>query len=466
MKTIGLERTLVYWVPRLAAVSFFALSTMPGVATEASSFTIYADDPEHLWNRLHRTLFGREWRDGTVYGLDDTQLLYWRTTDHLTTGDSHAAGIAVLDEFLDKNGEALIEDPLERAMLQLDLWALFDWTARGRLKKLSENQLRLQKRLVAVMKRIALTRDQIEALPDNYSLAVESGAFPSEVNTEKHGAPYLPPNLLDEESGPWVRIYGAGGEQGAEAHVRHADGRSLFWVYLRVPEGRDATWDYIMELRDFERPFEAVSLDREANQPVYSWSYSVVTGQTNITESSELPQLPPGTQAALVEQAMLIDDSGNITPTPLTVHVQIRAHGGPLDNYAPSFFELRLHRRALFHGRAGGFVAMGDEDEVFPGFGFHDVDAFETTSRLSRVQALRCTGCHQQTGVYTFFSRHRIIGLPGRSMPQQGLRRNTSNKLVSRDNPLPRMYEENDAVYWKKRQYSWGRLEALWMTVE
>jgi hypothetical protein len=65
----------------------------------------------------------------------------------LTTGDSHAAGLAMLDEFLDENGESLIEDPLKRAMLQLDLWALFDWTTRAesyRLKKLSGDQFRLQ----------------------------------------------------------------------------------------------------------------------------------------------------------------------------------------------------------------------------------------------------------------------------------------------------------------------------------
>ncbi len=417
---------------------------MPCVATEASSFTIYADDPEHLWNRLHRTLFSREWKDGTVYGLDDTQLLYWHSTKHLTTGDSHAAAVAVLDEFLDKNGEALIEDPLKRAMLQLDLWALFDWTARAdayRLNELRGDQLKLQKRLIAVMKRIALTREQIAALPNNYALAVDSDAFPPEADMEVFGAPYLPPDLFDEETGQWVRLYGAGGEQGTERHVRHTEGRSHFWVFLRTPGGRDATWNYMAKLRDHGR-------------------------------IDDLPQFPVGTQAALVEQATLIDTTGDIVATPLTLRVQVRAYKSVQENirrrnnYGQALFELVLHRTALFNGEAGGLVAASAETETFSGFGMHDFDVFEMASVLKRPKALRCGSCHQGPGVNSFFSRYRITGLQDRNLYRFGILQRGFRPPVWRDRPVTRSADEESAIAWKKRQYSWGRLEALWMTVE
>jgi hypothetical protein len=296
------------------------------------------------------------------------------------------------------------------------------------------------------MKRIALTREQIAALPDNYALAVDSDAFPPEADMEVFGAPYLPPDLFDEETGRWVRLYGAGGQQvyggqqGAERHVRHTEGRSHFWVFLRTPGGRDATWNYMAKLRDHGR-------DRD------------------------LPQFPVGTQAALVEQATLIDTTGDIVAAPLTLRVQVRAYKSVQENtrawnnqhYGQAFFELVLHRTALFNGEAGGLMAANAETEAFPGFGAHVNDGVDTVFSFSRVKALRCGSCHQGPGANSFFSRYRITGLPVRNL---GIRQPAFPRPVSRDHPVTRSADEESAIAWKKRQYSWGRLEALWMTTE
>ena len=412
--------------------------------------------------------------------LDDTQLLYWGNTEQLIEGVSHVEAIAILDEFLGEDGEVLIEEPMKRAILQRDLWALFDWSIRSRVwnsnetreNQLALHKLALQKRLVAVMKRIALTAEQIKALSDNYSLAAQSRAYPREADTVESGAPYLPPDLLNEETGPWVRIYGAGADWGAERHVRHMGGRSLFWVYLRTPGGREATWDYLVKLRDFGRPYEAITLDRSADQSPRRLTSLLLT-HTNVMESSELPQFPEGSQAALVEQALLIDDTGTIKPTRVTLKVQLRVFKDfEKRDPADPVYELRLYRRALFARQSGGLVAMGVEDKVFPGFGMHDFDAFQWRRNQSpnrgpsMMEALECTSCHGDNGIYSFNSRHRIIGLPGRSMPQQGLGRSTQSGPVSSDNPVPRSSDVNQAIHWKKQQYSWGRLEGLWMNVE
>src|SRR5208282_1001345 len=91
--------------------------------------TIYNPDPNHLWNRLNETLFVRTAQDGKKYGLDELDILYWFRTTNLLAGTSQQQAISILDEFINEHGEQLIRNPLKRALLQRDLWELFDWTA-------------------------------------------------------------------------------------------------------------------------------------------------------------------------------------------------------------------------------------------------------------------------------------------------------------------------------------------------
>ena len=101
-----------------------------GAAMAAVESTIYDPDPRHLWNQLNQTLFERTAPDGKQFGLDELDILFWRTTDHLLAGPSREKTLAVLDEFISTKGEGLLHDPLKRAWLQRDLWALFDWSAK------------------------------------------------------------------------------------------------------------------------------------------------------------------------------------------------------------------------------------------------------------------------------------------------------------------------------------------------
>jgi hypothetical protein len=82
--------------------------------------TIYDPDPQHLWNRLHRALWVRIGPDGKEYGNDRLDPLLWSETKYLLEGKSHEQAIAVLDEFLAKQGEKLVKEPLNTtALLQL-----------------------------------------------------------------------------------------------------------------------------------------------------------------------------------------------------------------------------------------------------------------------------------------------------------------------------------------------------------
>src|SRR5213593_4135136 len=67
-------------------------------------------------------------------------------------------------------GERLIRNPLKRAWLQHDLWFLFDWFASpNRGEEFRRERQELQRRIAIAIRRLALRRDEITSLPDNYA---------------------------------------------------------------------------------------------------------------------------------------------------------------------------------------------------------------------------------------------------------------------------------------------------------
>jgi hypothetical protein len=189
-------------VAGVAVVSSFA-PLGPAAPPKASARSLYHADPEHLWNRLHQALFVRVGPDGRLYGQDRLEPLLWPQSKHLLEERSHTRAFALLKEFLKDKGEKLIDDPLKRAVLQRDLWLVFNWL-EGKHGSFAEPSLkpeevqaareRLRRWLAAVIGRLALTPDQIKKLPDNYAAAVTSGRFPKRFDPKHADKPYLPPS--------------------------------------------------------------------------------------------------------------------------------------------------------------------------------------------------------------------------------------------------------------------------------
>jgi hypothetical protein len=67
----------------------------------------------------------------------------------------------------------------------------------------------LQTRLAEVLRRLALTPEQVVALPNNYQQAVASGEFAKEYDPQHRERAFLPPDLFDPQ-GPWVELEGKG----------------------------------------------------------------------------------------------------------------------------------------------------------------------------------------------------------------------------------------------------------------
>src|SRR5579859_4859305 len=129
-----------------------------------SVLTLYHANPEHLWNRLRAALFVRAGPDGHGYGQDGLEPLLWEGSKHLLEGQSHKQAVAVLEEFVKNHGEKLVKDPLKRAVLQRDLWLIFNWVESKHhvgfggppLEVVRAAQDRLRPPLVAAIKRLAL----------------------------------------------------------------------------------------------------------------------------------------------------------------------------------------------------------------------------------------------------------------------------------------------------------------------
>ena len=407
---------------------------------------LYDPEPKHIWNRLHRQFHVRVTSDEKEYGYDELDPLLWHGTSYLLTGPSHKQALNLLDEFLATHAEKLISDPLKRAIFQRDLWAVFDWLSQSDIHQREREGL--QTRLAQMIQRLALTPEQIKLLPDNYSAAVQGKSFAAQYRPDSTDTPFLPPELF-LTGGPWVAI-GPSDRPAATSHL--ADfafaGRSVFLVFMHLPEGHEATIAYLQKLKEFPQPW---ILNPDGVRP------------NQIVPNPDLPQFPAGTELALVRRMVLIDNQGKLTPTPITESAQFRVYrrvpsgtrrSTEEARTSQSVFEFRLKRRNLFDGEAGGLrpVLIGEKD--FEIFRSHGIDWFEGSNggslEKSQFPVLeQCAVCHLAPGIHSVLS-YSVQRFQPASLQPIPL---SATRIAN---------EEDSTTSWKRRQYEWGLLKGLW----
>src|SRR6185436_5478797 len=296
----------------------------------------YDADPKHPWNELHRALF--TWspvtpRDKIPAGLEPDPL-FWPIGDRWTLS---ASLLPALDRLLEKGGDALVKDPLRRAILQHDLWMFFDGLegqpfANSQSWPPEDEAARdaARRRIARLMRRIALTPEEIRALPDNLAAAVASGRHAKAVDPTEPERPFLPADLLDPK-GPWVLLGREDGAPIAQQHAKHFR-RAAFLVYASVPGGAEPTLEY----------------------------FRTVAG----LKKSKLPDPPPdGSRLLFVRRAFLLDAEGRPHLSPLTEEVRMRVSPAAIPGVA-GFFEFHLNRGDLFAGTGGLRAAEAQEEGV------------------------------------------------------------------------------------------------------
>jgi hypothetical protein len=436
-------------------------------ASESAEKTValYDPNPAHIWNRLYATLLVRKDRHGTSYGVDTLDPPLFFETEHLLEGATHAPALHLLDEFLHTHAENLVRDPVKRAILQRDLWTVFDWSVQQRSRSGRPNydseKRELQVRLAEALRRLALSPKEIERLPDNYAQAVAAGTFPKEYDPSHRDRAFLPPDLFDPR-GPWVYINPSPDEflsPGlAQAHVYAFSGRSRFLVFIRLREGRKATLAYLQTLWNFPQPW-IQGQDPLADQAVLN---------------PDLPSFPAGTEVALVRQMTIFDNQGNLTAAPITESVQLRVYRAititparfferdwaeVIKNSGQDFYEIKLSRPLLFAGKDGGLRATGrDERELstFQQQGNDEIDEFNEHPEFKRIwppELQTCASCHNGGGVRSLNSVVKLFK-PNR----------LQHDWPSNEDYAGRCWLDDMTETWKQGRYDWGLLTGYWTT--
>jgi hypothetical protein len=497
-------------VPCLTAQTtdwYYGEGPLRGSLKSDNPLPLYDSNPEHLWNRLFAVFYIRpselpsrpeypqdstkldEWdrklRVGKLppgpvvkrfEGGDAKSLLAWPRTRYYSEPGTFARTEPLLDEFHATSGERLIDDPLKRAFLQRDLWAAFDHLVgqsiarygdgdlirRGALNRdvyghepdevPFDNPQAIQRRgilcrkLAVIIQRLAQPRSVIQALPDNYAAAVRSGHFTSQHNFDCQSN-YLPPGLLtcpDE----WVEIDTSSEslphfkEEGQIDYVAWANrGRSYYRVFWRFPGGRRAVEDYLKYIRE-----EGVDWEKTARQG-------------HIALKPDVRQIPVGTEAAIVQFMIVLDDRLVPVPTQIVESLRVSVYknvDGTPDPETNTGLGLiaRVYgaqRRLLFDNlKRGGLARVPDNAPTYQVL----LSGHEDWGHFGRQQSVvqTCVHCHmhwkETRGVFSLSSIFSFVpdgGMPGIVIPMG------YGDIV----PLPRAQR---IARWKQRQEDYLRL--------
>jgi len=282
------------------------------ISIRAETTGLFHPDAQHISNRLYRELHVRKEPNGKEHGFDALDPLLWSRTSYLLDGKSWAQALGLADEFLRTHAERQISDRTKRAMLQRDVWAIFDWADQSDLPHQTERR-ELIARLAPIVKRLALSPDELAQLPDTYVRALQNHEFPAAYDPANPSQAFLPPDLFDTR-GPWVCLGAPDHDLAAPLHDLSFTARSIFFVFARLPGGRAATLTYFKQLAEMKLSLFVRMQEPGWPQPMDVWNPKV-------------PQFPVGTEFALVRKLVLPDRDGHLRLTPVTESVQIRHCG-------------------------------------------------------------------------------------------------------------------------------------------
>ena len=421
------------------------------ISIRAETTGLFHPDAQHISNRLYRELHVRKEPNGKEHGFDALDPLLWSRTSYLLDGKSWAQALGLADEFLRTHAERQISDRTKRAMLQRDVWAIFDWADQSDLPHQTERR-ELIARLAPIVKRLALSPDELAQLPDTYVRALQNHEFPAAYDPANPSQAFLPPDLFDTR-GPWVCLGAPDHDLAAPLHDLSFTARSIFFVFARLPGGRAATLTYFKQLAEMKLSLFVRMQEPGWPQPMDVWNPKV-------------PQFPVGTEFALARKLVLPDRDGHLRLTPVTESVQIR-HYTDIPNVDPmasrdvalaqrfqAVSEIDLSRMLLFSEHHSGLRAVTATDDhflIFPAMS-QGFDAFE--EKHMRMQAVspfvECKGCHLGPGIQSMMS------FSFRATPNEG------PVLSPRLAETTTRKESEKVMEWGEKQKKWKDLLRLW----
>lgn len=410
LRRSGIRRVAILCVAVTAvAFPFLTVSSSHNTSEKPSDKTsdktgdapqpIYSQNPEDPWNRIFYHLFTRrievhvsnEYPEGAPFAefrKGSTRLVSTRTFERLEIGDraidplypnffndtgarrvlTEPAYSALVKALQEAVSESAARSPVARALMQSDLWSAYD-QLYGEYTGSDQGELEQHRRAIAdllghLIRKIALTPEEIRSLPNNYSAAMGRQSLP---------------DLFANDSG-WIEIQWFP----RRMHEEAANDRRVARVFLKPTH----------PTRDLQK---FVNAQREENgDPVLDLD-----------------------GVALIMQLLLVDAQGRLTPTTLTTDVQVRlferSAAGSLKAAKVQMAE--ISRRLFISDPASGGLAPEAEDSpaYFPvsgnDYSFASPQVIVEGPPIQVHLRTRCTFCHGDdlTQVMTF-----SIALPPR----------------------------------------------------
>lgn len=376
---------------------------------------IYAPDVTDSWNRIFYLLFTRQIRSRLlaehampVEMAHERLALSERRVTRIESGDRGIdplypswtwMGSSAFDMSPDSRWRILLEprypqfvkalktvpasaaerSPLARALMQADLWAVYDMLHTvplmrpGTRGSTPDTVLRTQRieelmpLLAGAIRALALTRAEIEALPDNYAAGARAGELPA---------------LFSRESG-WMEV--------RSFHERMHESAAMNRRVTRV----------------FVKPAE-----RPRSEAAFLKGLSQGQGQSDSVGA-----------AALVIQVLLIAADGAVVPSPITNEVQIRAAASDpgISPAGRQILQYELSRRRLLSApRQAGLVLLDELAPAYLPIAGNDF-SFATPPRMDGDPVVvplrsRCVVCHGEGlgKLFTFakIEKPRVERLP------------------------------------------------------
>jgi len=401
--------------------AFVVLASVCAIATDIADYRagslarfepqpIYSADLHDSWNRIFFLLFTRAvatrlsddfkvegpFVSAIAMGNPSLQATS-RTVERIESGD-RAIDPLYPNFFSSKGSEPILLDPgftelkqalqqacaetaprppLERALMQADVWAAYDIVSWSRESEgaMGDHARTLLPLLGQFITKLALADEEIAALPRNYLAAQSSQNLP---------------HLFDQTSG-WMEIEWFPGR----SHDEEGENRHAARVFLKPPGNARSFLDHVNRRIRKRRRDEIV--------------------------------LPEGIKslngAALITQVLLIDRKGRVVPSPLISDLQLRtvARDAQGNFKGSTVEEYELSRQLMLSDpSSGGFVhRTADEPAYLPAsgndftFAARMIAEREPKPPILATLRRRCDSCHDGTTVFTF----SIIQIPGRPSP-------------------------------------------------
>ena len=410
------------------------------------------------YDALYDSIMVRQSSDGLTSGKDEAAPLLWRESRFLLKEEGFQKLAQALRDFAALSpAEAKKYPALKRALLQRHLWTVFDWTTGIEQREWSpeshfkvERRNALQSRIAPLIRRLALTKAEILALPDTMAATVVSGGFPVSHDPSKPFKPFFPADLPDP-AGPWVCLTKSYHTLPAKFHADAAEGRSVFLLFIRLPGDRQNTLQYLKKLTDFEDHWAL-------EKPEYYHRLLPNGGIHHVKAfvNPETPQFPVGTQFALVERALLISDEGELAVSPLTLKVLLRAYlsvDRQLDRkrLPHAVAEFYVSPKAMMDGAHALKAVQPKEFKYDPLLTGRDPFERKPEHRLKPQPKLAtCIHCHSAWGIHSVNSRSQLF--ENRSLLPPRFREGKPEDVTIA------------SIRDKQKRYSWGMLEGMWLS--